>query len=567
MLRLPLILSASLLFVSCQKESQVDKATREGILLLGNSADPKSLDLQVVSGVIESNIMRALFEGMVQLHPTEDLGAPPGAALSVTPDETNTVWTVRLRPEAKWSDGTPVTAEDFRFSYERLLTPSFGAKYAEMLYFMEGAEAFNKGETKDFSTVGIKVTDPHGFVLTLRGPTPYFREVIKHYTWYPVPKHKVLEFGKIDMVGNPWSRAENLVGNGPFRIKSYRRNDHIEVERNPHYWDAGNFALNGIRFLPVGNLFTEARMFRDGQLHVTNTAPAEVVDLMKKVDPGSLRQEPYLGTILYRYNVNVKPLDDVRVRRALSLAIDRKAICESVFRGFEPAYGMTPPMGDYKPPQGVAFDPDSAKKLLAEAGFPGGKGFPRLKILIADKGTNSALATAIQAMWREHLGVEVEIQSKEWTAYMVAMQEEDYEIMGGGWIGDYIDPLTFLEMWTAGNGNNRTGWESEPFGAKLKESFKVTDPAIRNRLLREAEEELLAWTHPDNYVVPYMPGGSKFMRNPPPPLRAVFPQGVPPEYNIAPKDINGIQVPMSATPEGMTKVLVNFMTKSASPTA
>ena len=510
MQRLPLILSACLLLVSCQKETQVDKATREGILLMGNSADPKSLDLQVVSGVIESNIMRALFEGLVQLHPTEDLSAPPGAALSVTPDETFTVWTVRLRPEAKWSDGKPVTAEDFRFSYERMLTPSFGAKYAEMLYFMEGAEDFNKGKSKDFSTVGIKVTDPHGFVLTLRGPSPFFLEVIKHYTWYPVPKHQVLKFGKIDRVGNPWARSENLVGNGPYRIKSYRRNDHIEVERNPHYWDAGNFPLNGIRFLPVSNTFTESRMFRDGQLHVTNTAPAEVVDLMKKVDPGSLRQEPYLGTVLYRYNTKAKPLDDVRVRRALSLAIDRKALCESVFRGFKPAYGMTPPMGDYQPPRGVSLDPETARKLLAEAGFPGGKDFPRLKILIASKESNAALATAIQAMWRENLGVEVEIQSKEWTAYMVAMQDMDYEIMGGGWIGDYIDPLTFLEMWSAGNGNNRTGWESEPFGAKLKESFQVTDPAARHRLLREAEEILLA----DSPMTPISWWGKNYLLHP-----------------------------------------------------
>ena len=492
--RLFLILFLCLPLLSCQKESQVDKATREGILLIGNSADPKSLDLQIVSGVIESNVMRALFEGLVQLHATEDLGAPPGAALSVTPDETYTVWTVKLRPEAKWYDGIPVSAEDFRFSYERILTPKFGAKYAEMLYFLKGAEAFNKSENPDFSSVGIEVTDPHSLILTLRGPTPFFPEILKHYTWYPVPKHQVLKFGEIDAKGNPWSRAENLVGNGPFRLKSYRRNDHIEVERNPYYWDAANVSLNGIRFLPISNSFTEARMFRDGQLHVTSTAAPEVVDLMKRIDPASLRQEPYLGTVLYRFNNNRKPLDDVRVRRALSLAIDREALCNSVFRGFTTAYGMTPPMGDYDPPRGVSFDPEEARKILAEAGFPGGGDFPRLKILIASRETNAALATAIQAMWREHLGVDLEIENKEWTAYMVAMQEVDYDIIGGGWIGDYIDPLTFLEMWTPGNGNNRTGWESEPFAAKLRESFQVTDPAVRRSLLREAEEILLADT-------------------------------------------------------------------------
>jgi len=491
LLRQFFITAFSVCLFSCEKESQVERATREGILLIGNSADPKSLDLQVVSGVIESNVMRALYEGLVQFHPTEDLGAPPGAALSVTPDETFTVWTVRLRPEAKWSDGAPVTAEDFRFSYERILTPSFGAKYAEMLYFLKGAEEFNKRETPDFSSVGFEVTNPHEFVLTLRGPTPFFKEILKHYTWFPVPKHQVLKFGEIDMAGNPWSRVENLVSNGPFRIKSYRRNHHIEVERNPYYWDAENVSLNGIRFLPISNSFTEARMFRDGQLHITNTAAPEVVDLMNHEAPDMLRQEPYLGTVIYRYNNNRKPLDDVRVRRALSLTIDREALCDSVFRGFEPAYGMTPPMGDYDPPHGVELNPEKAKKLMAEAGFPDGEGFPRLKLLIASRETNAALATAIQAMWREHLGIEVEIENKEWSAYMVAMQELDYDIIGGGWIGDYIDPLTFLEMWSAGNGNNRTGWASEPFGEKLKESFQANNPADRYRLLYEAEEILL----------------------------------------------------------------------------
>lgn len=510
MQRLPLILALCLPLLSCQKESQVEAAAREGILLIGNAADPKSLDLQVVSGVIESNVMRALYEGLVQFHATEDLGTPPGAALSVTPDETYTVWTVKLRPDAKWSDGMPVTSEDFRFSYERILTPAFGAKYAEMLYFLKGAEDFNKRVTPDFSSVGFKITGSHGFVLTLRGPTPFLPEILKHYTWYPVPKHQVLKFGEIDTVGNAWSRAENLVSNGPFRIKSYRRNHHIEVERNPHYWDAGNVHLEGIRFLPITNTFTEARMFRNGQLHITNTAAPEVVDLMKKEDPASLRQEPYLGTVLYRYNNNVEPLDDVRVRRALSLAIDRQAIADSVFRGFEPAYGMTPPMGDYDPPRGVSFDPEEAKKLLAEAGFPGGEDFPRLKILIASRETNAALATAIQAMWREHLGVEMEIDNKEWTAYMAAMQDMDYEIIGGGWIGDYIDPLTFLEMWTAGNGNNRTGWESEPFGAKLRESFQANEPTERFRLLREAEVILLE----DSPMTPIAWWGKNYLIHP-----------------------------------------------------
>jgi oligopeptide transport system substrate-binding protein len=480
-----------LCLIACQKESQVDKATREGILIMGNSNDPKSLDPQVVTGVLDSNVMRALFEGLVQFHPSEDLATPLGSAVELTPDETYTTWTVKLRPDAKWSDGVTVTSEDYAFAYERILTPELAAKYAEMLYFVKGAEAFNKGETKDFSTVGIEIIDPYQFKIKLRGPTPYFKEVLKHYTWNPVPKHAVLKHGKIGMIGNPWSKVGNHVSNGPFRLKSYRRNDHVEVERNPYYWDAKNVSLNGIRFLPVSNPFTEARMFRDGQMHVTYSAPKEVVDFMKKTDPGSLRQEPYFSTDILRFNNKKKPMDDVRVRRAISMTLDREALCKTIYSGFIPAYGFTPPTADYQPPHMLKFDPEEAKRLLAEAGFPDGKGFPRLKLLVSSREAAATFGSATQAMLREHLGIEIEIEYKEWTAYLVAMQSLDFDLCSGGWTGDYIDPLTFLEMWTPGNGNNNTGWESQAFLDKINLSLQVSDPAERYTILKQAEEILL----------------------------------------------------------------------------
>jgi oligopeptide transport system substrate-binding protein len=492
MLRQLTVSALCVCLIACEKESQADRATREGILIMGNANDPKSLDLQVVTGVLDSNVMRALFEGLIQFHPSDDLATPTGSALEVTPDETCTVWTVKLRQDAKWSDGHEVTAEDYAFAYERILTPDLAAKYAEMLYFVKGAEAFNKGETKDFSSVGLNIIDKWTFTITLRGPTPYFRQLLKHYTWYPVPKHVVLKHGTIGQIGNPWSKPANHVGNGPFRIKSYRRTDHIEVERNPYYWNARNVSLNGIRFLPINNPYTEARMFRDGQIHVTYTAPAEVVDMMKKNHPSVLRQEPYFGTDLFRFNTTRKPMDDIKVRRALSMTLDRQALCENVYRGYVPPYGLTPPTRDYQPPADVKFDIAEAKKLFAEAGFPDGKGFPRLKLLVSSREAAATIGAATQAMWRQHLGVEIEIEHKEWTAYLVAMQSLDFDICSGGWIGDYIDPLTFLEMWSPGNGNNNTGWVSQPFADKLAESFQLTDPSERYAKLKQAEQILLA---------------------------------------------------------------------------
>jgi len=501
-------LLGALFLSSCESETQVEKATREGILIMGNANEPKGLDSQIVTGVLESNIMRALFEGLVSDHPSEDATAVLSGAERLEPDETATIWTVHLRPEAKWSDGKPVTAHDYLFSYERILSPSFAAKYADMLYFLKNADRFNKGEITDFSEVGVEVIDDLTLRLTLRGPTPYFPQILKHYTWNPVPKHVILKHGTMTQKGNQWSKLGNIVSNGPYQLKSWRLNDHLEVERNPHYWGADRVTLNGVRFLPINNSYTEARMFRDGQIHVTYTAPPEMVDLMLEKNPEVLRQEPYVGTMFIRCNTTRKPLDDVRVRRALNMAFRQDDLCNKIMRGFIPAHGMTPPMAGYDTPKAVTYDPEMARQLLAEAGFPGGKGFPRMKILIASRETAATVAQAIQAMWRQELGIEVEIENKEWTAYLAAMQDLDYDFASSGWIGDFLDPLTFLEMWTEGNGNNLTGWSSPKFEELLKKSHQEADPVARYALLREAEivltDEsptlLLAW-YARNYLM------------------------------------------------------------------
>jgi oligopeptide transport system substrate-binding protein len=184
-------------------------------------------------------------------------------------------------------------------------------------------------------------------------------------------------------------------------------------------------------------------------------------------------------------------MDDAKVRRALSMVLDREALCKNIYSGYNPAYGLTPPTDGYQPPRLVKFDPEEAKKLFAEAGFPGGVGFPRLKMLVSSREAAATIGAATQAMFREHLGVEIEIENKEWTAYLVAMQSLDFDLCAGGWIGDYIDPLTFLEMWTPGNGNNNTGWESQAFLDKINSSLQVTDPVERFVRLKEAEEILL----------------------------------------------------------------------------
>ncbi|GAA5481559.1 peptide ABC transporter substrate-binding protein [Haloferula sargassicola] len=590
---------AALALASCSRESQVERATREGVLIVGNSVEPKGLDPQVVSGVAESNLMRALFEGPVSFDPVDDAAYRLTGAESLEPDETATRWTIHLRPEAQWSDGIPVTARDYVFSYHRMLHPEFGAKYAEMLYFMKNAAAYNEdqrgeilfrisppaggpswdevsavqfrplekwpeglgggrslaeikgiewatapdGDRKlialakgldslgkeqlewiaadpatrfpwpegfgrgrevidrllahqgqdlwDLAQVGVEEINDLTFAITLRGPTPYFPQILKHYTWDPVPRHVVLQHGKMSDKSNPWAKLENIVTNGPFQLKSWQLTDHIEVERNPLYWNAAEVTLNGVRFLPITNSYTEARMFRDGQLHISYTAPPEVIDLMKEIDPTVLRQEPYVGTFFYRCNTERKPLDNPKVREALALAIDREVICGKILKGYKPAWGITPPMVGYEVAERETRNVEKARKLLAEANFPEGQGFPRLKVLLASRETAATVAQAVQAMWARDLGIQVEIENKEWTAYLEATQTGEYDLASGGWIGDYLDPLTFLEMWTKGNGNNNTGWWSPDFEDLLRQSHQEPDPAKRYELLKRAENLFL----------------------------------------------------------------------------
>ena len=478
------------LLASCQKESQVDRATREGILLVGNSAEPKALDHQLVTGVIESKIITSLFEGLVAGDPSRDDAAIPGAAASWEHNEDMTGWVFHLQPQGKWSDGAPVTAHDFVFAYNRLLHPDFAGPYAEMLYFLDGAEAFNKGETTDFSQVGVKAVDDFTLQLKLREPVPYLPSLTRHYTWFPVPRHVVLQFGKMTDRFTKWSVLPNIVGNGPFKLTQWRFHDFIEVRRNPHYWNAAQVGLNGIRFYPVENPYTETRAFLSGQLHTTYQLPSDLIRTVKKNDPEFLRQEPYVGTTFIRLNTTRPAFSDPRVRQALSLTIDRGQICEHIMEGFIPATSLTPKMGSYEPEAKLRFDPEKARGLLAEAGFPNGDGFPVFSMLISRPSARAG-SEALQAMWLKHLNIRINIQNMDWGSYIGAQQSLNFDMASAGWVGDYLDPTTFLNIWTPGNGNNNTGWSDPQYESLLRAAALKSNAAERTALFREAESLLM----------------------------------------------------------------------------
>lgn len=438
--------------------------------------------------------MRSLFEGLVTFHESEDAVAEPGVAERWEPNEDFTTWTFFFRPDARWSNGDPVTAQDFVYSYERILTPAFASPYASMLFYLEGAEAFNKGETTDFSTVGVRAIDDRTLELKLIGPIDFLPEVLKHTTWLPVHPPTIEKFGKKTDRFTDWQRPGNHVGNGAFQLKSWRINDSIVVERNPEYWDAENVKLDGIVFKPIPSEYTEERAFRDGQLHYTYTLASNLIEWYREHHPELLRTEPYAGAYFYRCNVNKPPLDNPKVRKALALAIDRKALVENVTLGGQiPAHGFTPPFENvYTPPDKVGFDPERARKLLAEAGYPDGKGFPGFEILINTLESHRSVAEAIQAMWKEHLNIDnVSINNQEWKVFQRTLHALDYEVARSGWIGDYVHPTTFLTLWQTDDTNNETGWSNAEYDRLIKEALQTADPDERLAKLYAAEEILL----------------------------------------------------------------------------
>lgn len=475
------------------RPTRISEATEKGILIIANGAEPETLDLQLATGVPEHHLFDALFEGLVATTPEDPDANGPGAATHWDTADFIT-WTFHLRKDGKWSDGVPFTAQDFLYSFQRILTPELAAPYATMLYPMLNAEEFNKGEIKDFAQVGAKALDDYTLQIVLEGPAPYLPSMLKHYSWHPVPKHVIERFGKMTDRDTKWTRVGNIVGNGPFMLKEWRYSHSITVERNPLYWDASTVKLNEIQFIPIVSDATEERAFRDGQIHATNTVPLAKIDHYRTREPEVFHEDPMLGTYFYRINVTKPPFTDKRVRKALTLAVDRETLTRNVLRGGQkPTTGFTPPgAGEgYHTPDLLRYDPEEARRLLAEAGFPNGKGFPKFDILINTLESHRTIGEAIQEMWKKNLNIPVGVLNQDWNVYLESQRKLDFQLCRAGWIGDYLDPYTFLSIWQTGDGNNNTGWSNARYDQMMQASLREGDPAKRMALLSEAETMLL----------------------------------------------------------------------------
>ena len=474
-------------------EKNVVSGNATGYLHYGNGAEPQGIDPHLVTGVPESHIVRALFEGLAVKNPIT-LEPEPGVAerWEISPD--GTVYTFFINPQAKWSNGEPVTASDYVWSWERALHPETGSLYAYMLFPVVNAEKFASGAIDDFAEVGIKSLDAQTLRISLNAPTPYFLQLMDHYSTFAVHPETVLKFGGMSDRFTLWTRPENIVSNGAFTLKEWSLNRQIKVEKNPHYWDKSNVALEGVYFYPTENVVSEERMFRSEQLHVTQGIPLGKIPNYRAVQNSPYVQAPYLGTYYYLINTKKPPVDDVRVRKALSYAIDRDTLTRTVLRDTAiPAYSITPPdtLG-YNPPKLFSFDPEQARALLAEAGYPDGQGWPGLEITYNTNEDHRKIAVAVQQMWKDELGIDVSITNQEWKVYLNTVSQGEFQVARRGWIGDYVDANNFLDLFLANGGNNNTGYANAEFDdIILNQAPKAASREERYQLFFQAETMMM----------------------------------------------------------------------------
>ncbi len=491
--RTPALFAATLLLVSCSRpESNVDKGNRLQILHKGNGQEVQDLDPQIVNSVSEFNILSALLEGLVGEDP-KDLHPVPGVAERWDISEDGKTYTFHLRENAKWSNGDSITSQDFVESYRRILSPALAADNAYMLYPVQNAEAFHKGELTDFTKVGFEAPDARTLIMRLANPTPYFLSLLSHYSWFPVHIPTVQKHGPVNERGSRWTLPNRFVGNGPFNLEEWRLNVRVRVKKSPTYWDASSVALNAIVFHTIDSVDVEERAFRSGQLHVTDAIPVNRIDRYRREQPDLLRIDPYLGTYFFRVNVTKPPLDSRLVRRALALAIDRQSIVDNVTRGAQlPANAFTPPnTAGYTSAASLPYDVPQARRLLAEAGFPEGRGLPPIEILFNTSENHKIIAEAIQQMWRKNLNVAATLLNQEQKVYFDSRRQMNYQVIRSTWIGDYNDPNSFLNLWLPGAGNNMTGWSNPEYDRLIAEAGRTADQAARYTAFRQAEAILL----------------------------------------------------------------------------
>ncbi|NKJ03929.1 MULTISPECIES: peptide ABC transporter substrate-binding protein [Rhizobium] len=456
-------------------------------LNIHNGGDPTSLDPQKISGDWENRIDGDIFEGLVTEDPKDN--PIPGQAASWTISADQKVYTFKLRDGIKWSDGTPVTAQDFVFAFQRLMDPKTAAQYAYLQYTIKNAEKINKGEIKDLTQLGVKAIDDKTLEITLENPTPYFLNALMHYTAYPLPKHVV------EAKGDSWVKVENIVTNGPYKPVEWVPGSHVSNVKNDQYYDAKDVKIDKVNFYTLEDQSAALKRYRAGEFDILTSFPADQYEWIQKNLPGQAHVVPFLGTYYYVLNATKPPFNDKRVRQALSMAVNREVIGPKILgTGELPMYSWVPPgTANYGEPAYVSWKDEpykqkveEAKKLLKEAGF--GPDHPlKAQLRYNTNDNHKRIAVAIAAMWKP-LGVDIELYNTETKVHYDEMQRGQVEIGRAGWLADYNDPINFLNLLSTGVEMNYGRWSNPDYDALIKQGNEEIDLKKRAEIYKKAEQ-------------------------------------------------------------------------------
>ncbi|MFT5873610.1 MAG: oligopeptide transport system substrate-binding protein, partial [Clostridium sp.] len=496
---LSVTLLATLLSGCGSKPTQSATGEVPQVITFNLGAEPKTIDPALSQAIDSGDVIGNAFEGLMRL---DDKDLPvPGMAEKYEMSPDGLTYTFHIRPGVVWSDGKPVVAGDFEYAWKRVLAPATAAVYAYQMFYLKNGEAYLGGK-KTADDVGVKATDDSTLVVTLENPTSYFLALTSFQTYMPIRKD-VAE-GNLAWATKP----DTYITNGAFKMKEWKPKDVLTFVKNDKYWDAKSIKLETLNYKMLEDLTASLSAFKAGQMDVIQTPPQSEIPGL--IADGSCKISLNYGTYYYEANLTpaaakinpeaAKAIQNPKVRKALSLAIDRVAIVENVSKGGQtPATSFVPkgslePDGkdfarkEYYPAKG---DVVRAKSLLAEAGYPGGKGFPKLTFLYNTQAGHQNIAAAVQDMWKTNLGIEVELKNQEWKVFIQTRNDKNYLLCRDGWLADYTDPMTFLDLLTSTSGNNNGGYKNPVFDAKITSAKQELDPVKRMALLHEAEDIIM----------------------------------------------------------------------------
>lgn len=459
-------------------------------IVINNGTEVASLDPQKVEGIPESNIILNLLEGLVS---TDANGHVVPAAAAQWENQDFKTWTFHLRPDAVWSDGSPVTAQDFVYSWQRLADPKTGSPYASYLQYakIENIDDILTGK-KGPQSLGIKAIDDKTLQVTLSEPVPYFISMLSRTALMPVKRAVIEKFGE------KWTLPANYVGNGAYRLKEWVVNERIVLERSPSYWNNKKTVIDKATFLPIASEVSDVNRFRSGEIDITNSAiPPNLFAKMKKEIPEQLHVNPYLCTFYYEINNQRAPFTDPRVRAAVKLTLDRDIIANKIMgQGQIPAFSFTPTFTEgakFTAPAWASWSQEQrnaeARKLLEQAGFSAAKPL-KFALLYNTSDQNKQQAIAAASMWKKNLGAEVTLRNQEWKTSLESRHQGQYDIARATWCGDYNEPSAFLNLVLSNSSINTIFYKSPAFDALMASTLKAPDEAARAALYQQAEAQL-----------------------------------------------------------------------------